>query len=156
MVDHLGVEPRPSPVASVPAQEGGRDAAQVWALRGAAVLMWIAGFGFGVFDVFPMWSLSHGGGVPTVLGFPVYGGGPFETSGIPTTIPLLVVFLVICVGQIVAGFLVWNRRRTGALLALLFLIAGAAFWLGFALPVGQVLGVLWAALIAFGWTALRS
>jgi hypothetical protein len=153
--DDPRVDPGSSPVAGVPAQESGRDVAQMWALRGAAVLLWVAGFGFGVFDLLPIWSLSHGGGVPTVLGFPTYGGGPFETSGIPTTVPLLVAFLVICLGQILAGFLVWRRRRSGALLAMLVLIIGAAFWLGFALPVGQVVGVLWAALIAAGWPALR-
>jgi hypothetical protein len=120
------------------------------------VALVVDGLGFGVFGVFPIWSLSAGHGVPVVLGFPTYGGGPFEAYGVPTTIPLVVLFLVVCVGQIVAGSMVWRGRRAGAIVALLLLPAGAVFWWGFALPLGPVLGVLWAVLIVLGWPALRS
>src|SRR4051794_28124377 len=96
-------------------------AACTWALRVAAVALLIDGLGFGVFDVFPIWSLSIGRGVPIVLGLPTYGGGPFESYGIPTTVPLLVLFLLLCIGQVVASWMVWCRRRGGAVLALVLL-----------------------------------
>lgn len=118
-------------------------------------MLWIAGLGFGVFVPLPIWSLSTGHGIPAVLGFPTYGGGPFESYGIVTTIPLLLLFLVVCVVQMVAGWMVWRGRRAGALLALFALLAGAVFWWGFALPAGPVLGVLGAALIVLGWPALH-
>jgi hypothetical protein len=35
-----------------------------------------------------------------VLGFPTYGGGPFEDAGIQTSVPLLVSFLLVCVGEV--------------------------------------------------------
>jgi hypothetical protein len=105
---------------------------------------------FGVGDLLPIRSLAHGGGVPSVLGFPAYGGGAFESSGIPTTLPLVAVFLVICLGQILAGVVVWRRMRAGAVLALLVLLAGSVCWLGFAFPVGPALGVVWTLLVALG------
>jgi hypothetical protein len=66
-----------------------------------------------------------------------------------------VLFLVLCIGQIVASWWVWRRRRRGAVLALVLLPVSAVLWWGFALPVGAVLGVLGAVLIVLGWPALR-
>ena len=115
----------------------------------------IDGIGFGVLVPFSIWSVASGRGVPNVFGFPTYGGGPFESSGIPTTVPLLVVFLVLCVGQVVAAWMVWRGGRAGAVLALVLLPPSAVFWWGFALPAGPVLGLLWAVLLLLGRRALR-
>jgi hypothetical protein len=62
---------------------------------------------------------------PTILGFPAYGRGPFERLGIATTVPLLSAFLLVCVLDCVAGWLLWNGSITGAILALVLLPMGA-------------------------------
>jgi hypothetical protein len=42
--------------------------------------------------------------IPTVLGFPAYGRGPFEARGIRSTVPSLAGFLGVCVLEGVAGW----------------------------------------------------
>lgn len=138
----------PRPVAAAPSR-------RQWALRGAAIALWIDGVGFGLFDLFPLWSLSTGGDVPIIFGYPTYGAGPFEQRGIPTSVPLLLLFLVVCVLEIVAGWLLWRCRRSGAVLGLVMVLPGAVFWWGFALPVAPVLAAARVVLIALGWPALR-
>ena len=123
------------------------------ALRVAAVALVVDGLGFGVFVPLPIASLARGGDIPSVLGFPTYGGGPLEVY-VPTSVPLLVGFGVVCLLQVVAGVLVWRRRPAGATLALVSVALGAIFWWGFALPVGPVLGVLAVVGVLAGWPAL--
>lgn len=126
-----------------------------WALRGAAVVLWINGAGFGLFDLFPLWSLSTGGGVPIVAGYPTYGAGPFEAHGVPTSVPMLSFFLLVCLLEVFAGVLLWRRRRAGAVLGLVLVLPGAVFWWGFALPVAPVLAAVRVALILWGLPALE-
>lgn len=88
-----------------------------------------------------MWSLAKGHGVPNVMGFPSYGGGPFERIGLKSTVPLLGAFLLVCILEVVAGVMVWQGRAAGAWLGYALLVPGAFFWWGFALPFGPVLAV---------------
>lgn len=85
---------------------------------------------------------------------PTYGGGPFEDIGIQTTVPLLVLFLLVCVADLIAGWLLWHHRRAGAVLALALLPPEFAFWIGFDLPAGPVLGLARTALVLLGWRSL--
>lgn len=149
------MDPETSPAGGISGRGPRAASHRTWALRLAAVALFIDGFGFGAVDFFPIWSLSIGRGLPTVLGWPTYGGGPFESYGIRSTIPLLALFLALCIGQVVASWMVWRGRRAGAVLALVLLPVSAVFWWGFALPVGPVLGVLWTTMIVVGWPALR-
>ncbi len=89
------------------------------------------------------------------MGFPAYGRGPFEHYGLPTTVPLLVGFLVVCLLECLAGGLVWRGKRRGAILALLLLPAGAVYWWGFALPFGPILALARTQLIVQRWDSLR-
>jgi hypothetical protein len=89
------------------------------------------------------------------LGFPTYGGGPFEDIGIATTVPLLVLFLLVCAAEAAAGWWLWQHRRAGAVLALALLPAEFAFWIGFALPFGPVAGLARTVLVLLGWPSLR-
>jgi hypothetical protein len=66
------------------------------------------------------------------MGFPTYGGGPFDDIGIHTTVPLLIAFLLACAAEILAAWLLWNRLRSGAIFALALLPVEFAFWIGFA------------------------
>jgi hypothetical protein len=124
-------------------------------LRAAAILLLVNGIGFGVFCLPAMRSLRQGRGIPMVMGFPAYGGGPFERHGLPTTVPLLAGFLLVCALEVVAGLLLWGGSRAGGILALALLPAGAVFWWGFALPFGPLLAVLSTILIVLGWQGLK-
>jgi hypothetical protein len=121
----------------------------------AAVLSWIVGVGFGLPCVYGIWYLATRGEVWTFLGFPTYGTGPFTRIGIETTVPLLVAYLVVCVAEVVAGWLLWQQPDAGVWVALALLPVELVFWIGFALPWGLVLGVartvvILVALIPFG------
>ena len=124
-------------------------------LRIAAILHWIVAVGFGVFCFPAIGNLLSGRSIPIVMGFPAYGQGPFERVGIPTTIPLLAAFLLVCILEGVAGVLLWGGYRSGAVLALALLPVGAVFWWGFALPIPPIFAVVWTILILLSWQTLR-
>jgi len=109
------------------------------------VLAWIPGLGFGLPCVYAIWYLAEFGTVWTFLGFPTYGAGPFESIGLSTTVPLLVTFLAVCLAELALGYLLWNRR--GVVLAFALLPLELAFWIGFALPLGPLTGLLRTALL---------
>lgn len=124
-------------------------------LRAAAVLLAFTGLGFGIPCILGMRSLAAGQGVLVFMGFPTYGGGPFERMGLASTVPLLGAFLLVCVSEVVAAIGVWSGHRWGALLALAALVPGVVFWYGFALPIPPVVAVVRTALLAVGWNGLR-
>lgn len=124
-------------------------------LRVAAFLHWFVAIGFGIFCFPAIRNLMTGKPIPIVMGFPAYGSGPFERVGIPTTIPLLAGFLLVCILEAVAGFLLWNGSMAGAILAFVLLPLGAIFWWGFALPIPPICAVIWTILIILGWPALQ-
>jgi hypothetical protein len=123
-------------------------------LRVAAILLWVNGIGFGVFCIPAIRNLLMGLDIPIVMGFPAYGKGPFERVGIPTTVPLLAGFLLVCTLEVVAGLLLWGGSKVGAILALVLLPAGALFWWGFALPFGPIFALISTVLIVLGWQSL--
>jgi hypothetical protein len=43
----------------------------------------------------------------------IFRTGQFERYGLPTTVPLLVGFLWVCILEGVAGWLVWRGRKSG-------------------------------------------
>lgn len=108
--------------------------------RAAACFAWVSGLGFGLPAVYGAVHLVRNGDIWQFMGFPTYGRGPFEKVGLPTTVPLLAGFAAVCGAEVVAGNLLWNRRRAGATLSLALLPFEGAYWLGFALPLGPVLG----------------
>ena len=79
-------------------------------LRTAAVLCWVLAAGFGLPGIPAIASVARGDGVWTFFGYPTYGHGPFERMGIPTTVPLLVAFLLVAVAEVGVGVLLWTRR----------------------------------------------
>jgi hypothetical protein len=125
------------------------------AVRTAAGLLVLTGLGFGLPAVACIRSLANGQGIPIVFGFPAYGGGPFERSGIETTIPLVAAFLVVCCLELVAAWLLWDGRAAGAWLSLALIPAGAVFWWGFALPFPPLFAIARTALLLYGWATLR-
>ena len=123
-------------------------------IRAAAILCWINAVGFGVFTIPAIARVAAGKDMPYVMGFPAYGRGPFEAHGINSTVPLLVGFLVVCVLEGVAGWLLWGGHQSGAILAFVLLPFGAVYWWGFALPFAPILAVARTVLIVAGWQSL--
>lgn len=123
-------------------------------IRAAAILLWIHAFGLGLPCIPAIRNAMTGGPIPYFLGFPAYGFGPFERHGIHSTAPLLAGFLVVCVLEGVAGWLLWNGHRSGAVLSLALLPFGAVYWWGFSLPIPPLLAVVRTILIAMAWSRL--
>ncbi len=86
-------------------------------------------------------------------GFRRTAGGAFEGIGIQTTVPLLVAFLVVCGLEVVTGWLLWRGLRAGAVLAVALLPVELAFWIGFALPFGLLLGLARTILVIMKWSS---
>jgi hypothetical protein len=124
-------------------------------MKAAAVLAWAGGLGFGLPGIYAIWYLADQGAVWTFMGFPTYGGGPFEDVGLATTVPLLAAFLVVCAAELVVGWLLWRHRRGGILFALVLLPFEFAFWIGFLLPLGPVVGVVRTVLVLVAWWSSR-
>lgn len=124
-------------------------------IRAAAALCWVNALGFGVFTIPAIARVWVGKDIPTVMGFPAYGQGPFEAHGVRSTVPLLTGFLVVCLVEGVAGWLLWGDHRSGAILAIGILPAGAVYWWGFALPIPPVFAVVRTVLIVAGWAKLH-
>ena len=119
----------------------------------AALISILVGLGFGLPCAYGIRYLSTTDEVWTFLGFPTYGGGPFEAIGIRTTVLLLVAFLVVCGLEVVTGWLLWRGRRAGAVLGVALLPIEMAFWIGFALPFGPPLGLARAILVITKWSS---
>jgi hypothetical protein len=54
---------------------------------------------------------------------------------------LLAAFLLVCAAELIAGWMLWQGRRAGIMLAIALLPVEFVFWIGFALPFGPTLGV---------------
>lgn len=124
-------------------------------LHVAAILLWFTAFGFGIFCLPAIGNLLTGRDIPYIMGFPAYGKGPFERVGIPTTVPLLAAFLLICTLEGLAGWLLWDGRQAGSILALVLVPAGVIFWWGFALPIPPILALIRTVLIVLSWHSFR-
>jgi len=124
-------------------------------LRVAAILHWFIAIGFGVFCFPAIRNLLMGRDIPMVMGFPAYGRGSFERLGISTTVPLLAGFLLVCMLEGVAGFLLWHGYKSGAVLALVLLPVSSVFWWGFDLPIPPIFALIWTILILLSWQYLR-
>jgi hypothetical protein len=125
------------------------------AARVAAVLCWVAAVGYGAPAPLTARYLLVNRELPVIWGFRAYGGGFFERLGIHPFVVLLAAFLLFCAAEAGAGWLLWDARRGGAVLAVALLPVGAVFWLGFALPIPPVIALCRTALIIASWDGLR-
>jgi hypothetical protein len=99
------------------------------------------GLGFGLPCLFGLRYFARTGEVWTFMGFPTYGDGPFERIGIPTSTPLLLGFLAICVAELVLAWMILCGAPGAKVVSLVLLPFEFVFWIGFALPLGPPLGI---------------
>ena len=123
-------------------------------MRVAALLAAVAGIGFGSFCVPAIWYFVEYGKVWYAFGYPTYGEGPFERVGVSTSVPLLSVFLLVCAVEVVSAWMLWRLRPSGVWTSWMLLPFEFAFWIGFALPFGPMLGLARSlALLPIRWGA---
>jgi hypothetical protein len=108
---------------------------------GAAVCSLVLGLGFGLPGIVGLLHFARTGEVWTFMGFPTYGSGPFEAIGLPTSVPLLVGFVLVCLAEVAIGMMPLLDVPVGATLSYLLLPVEFVFWIGFALPFGPPLGI---------------
>jgi hypothetical protein len=75
------------------------------------------------------------------MGFSAYGGGPFEQIGLPTSVALLIGFLLVCLAEVAVGVMLLIDVPHAASASYLLLPFEFAYWIGFALPFGPPLGI---------------
>jgi hypothetical protein len=107
----------------------------------AGAISVLLALGFGVPGVLGLRHFARTGDVYEFLGFPTYGGGPFERMGIDTSVPLLVAFLVVCLAELAVGVAIWMDASGATAAAFALMPAEFLFWIGFGLPVGPILGI---------------
>jgi hypothetical protein len=105
------------------------------------------GLGFGLPCLVGMRHLARTGELWTFLGFPTYGEGPFERIGLPTSIPLMAGFAVVCLAECVVGAMIWLDAPGATAAAVALLPFEFVFWVGFALPFGPPVGIARAVLV---------
>lgn len=108
--------------------------------RMAAVLAWLPGLGFGIPGVYAVRYFAEWHRPWMFMGFPTYGDGPFESVGIDTSVPLLTLFVAVCLAEVALGVALWRRARGSVAAGLALLPVEFAFWVGFALPFGYLVG----------------
>jgi hypothetical protein len=107
----------------------------------AALASLLLGLGFGIPGAIGAWQLARTGTVWTFMGFPTYGGGPFERLGVQTSVPLLLAFVAVCAADVALGVAILMDAPMTGRLSVALLVVGSVFWLGFALPFAPPLAV---------------
>jgi hypothetical protein len=107
----------------------------------AAICSILLGLGFGIPAVAGAVHFARTGEVWMFLGFPTYGGGPFERIGLLTSVPLLSAFALVCLAEVAVGIMLLLDLPHAVTISHLLLPLELVFWIGFALPFGPPLGI---------------
>ena len=128
------------------------------AITAASILCYIHGVGWPISLASPIVYMIRNRAlqVRTLPGIGQIRGlaGPFEALGMDAMILLALLFSVVNLLFIPAGYWLWKSRRKGGMLADSLLALSAVFWWGFALPIPPIVGLLLAGLLAAGWKSL--
>ena len=76
------------------------------------------------------------------MGFPTYGDGPFERNRSPDLGPSPHRFVGVCAAELRVGSMLWAGKPGARRVLVGLLPLELAYWVGSALPLGPVLGVL--------------
>ena len=120
--------------------------------RAAAVVTWSYVAVFGIPAVPTSIHLAEHGRLPTLWGlFEMYGGPWSAATSQDRLTALLLLFAALTLAAAGSSWLLWTKRRGGAVSNLALLPVEAVFWVGFALPVPWLFGVARVVLIALAW-----
>jgi hypothetical protein len=123
--------------------------------RAAAIVTWVYAAGFGLAAVPVSIYLLQNGRLPTFLGLFEMYGGPWSASVSDTTlVARLLMFLGLTLVTAWSAWLLWVGRKSGAVLNLAVLPVEAVFWIGFALPLPWLTGLVRVALVAAAWKSV--
>ena len=122
-----------------------------------AIVTWAYASGFGLPAPIVAGYLRTHGQLPSFFGlFDLYEG-PWSARLSPTQFSvLLIAFLGVSGAAAASGWLLWQGRRSGAVLNLALLPVEAVFWIGFALPFPWLTGVARAVLAGASLRALSA
>lgn len=123
--------------------------------RAAAVLLWVVAAGWALPAPWLMWWVMARGDLPVLQPIGKPDGGPFYLN-MPHSIflVLLAVSFVLGIAQAWAGSLLWNGKRSGALLQFGFLPVEAVLWYGFEIPIPPFLAIVRVVLVGLAWSRL--
>lgn len=123
--------------------------------RTAATATWLYAAGFGVPAIPVGVYLWRHGSLPYFGDlFQMYAGPWSSAYSADTLLVLLLAFLLTTVVAAWSAWLLWQRRRSGAVLNLALIPVEGAFWWGFALPVPWLFGVIRIVAIVWAWSGL--
>jgi hypothetical protein len=127
----------------------------VRSLRASAVVHWIAGVSTAVVFALELANLAREREIGTgIFGLPALSG-PFERLGVERMLELGWAYVGLSLLEVIAGILLWKRRRGGAWLSLALIPPSMVFWVGFALPGPPPVAALRLALLWAGRRTLR-
>jgi hypothetical protein len=101
----------------------------------------VLGVGFGLPGLLGTFHGARTGEIWKFLGFPTYGGGPFERWGVPTSVALVAGFVLVCAAELVLGVMIQADAPGTKAFAIALLPFEFAYWVGFALPFSPPLGI---------------
>lgn len=123
--------------------------------RTAALVTWADAAMFGVPAAPVALFLAEEGRLPSLWGlFDMYAGPWSSQVADHRVIALLLAYSGLELTTVWSGWLLWERRKAGAVLNLGLLPVEAVFWIGFALPVPWLFGIARVALVFLAWPEL--
>jgi hypothetical protein len=126
------------------------------ALRASAVLHVLSGAGAAAVIPWVLVPMAREQQIQTgPFGIRALAGGPFERLDIEAMVRLGWVYVGLSLVEVLAGILLWQRRRAGAWLSVGATPPLVVFWVGFALPIPPLLATLRLSLLWAGRRALR-
>jgi len=124
------------------------------ALRASALVHWVSGVGTVVVLPLELAAMARERQIQSVMGLPALSG-PFERLGIDRMVGLGWAYVGLSVVEVLAGILLWQRRRGGAWLSVALIAPSIVLWVGFALPLPPLVAALRLTLLWAGRRAIR-
>jgi ABC-type antimicrobial peptide transport system permease subunit len=121
----------------------------------AAILYCWFGLAFLISSLLIVTSALRNGELPVMFGIEMLAGPFSERLGLGAALAATVLWGIVNVLEVLAGYWLWKSRKHGGKLGLLLFPAGLIFWIGYALPIMVVIGPLRVLLLARGWKTLR-
>ena len=124
--------------------------------RTAAIVTWGYAAAFGIPAIPVSVFLVEHGRLPKLWRlFEMYGGPWSARLSDTTLVSLLLGFLAVTLVAAWSAWLLWGRRKMGAVLNLAVVPVEAVFWIGFALPLPWLIGIARVAMVAGAWRQLQ-